>query len=402
MSQSAHGSDDAGAHDPLTDAVADLSGAVGDAMGMARVNGTDVVISTIDDEGRPEFTAVSPDVAELATFLISTDASRDIVDVTADSIASIADEVEVDADLDPVNANAGQTTNDYLFPCQWAFPGVGFGAAWASGRGAGRTVAVIDTGVDATHPELLGRVVAGPALLCEPDSMGGGSVDPNGHGTHVAGIVGAAADNSIGISGVAPLVHILAVRVLSADGIGCGSDVATAIGWAVDHGANVINLSLSQVGRNTSIALAVQYAETNGVVVVAAAGNDGPTGPRRYPAAEDDVIAVGSINEGLGLSNFSNHGDYVDIVSPGGWILSTLPGAQYGYMSGTSMATPHVAGLAALMVGANPSITPAQIRSIIAATAIDRGPIGRDNAWGEGIIAPAAAVSSAAAAVPGA
>jgi subtilisin family serine protease len=227
-----------------------------------------------------------------------------------------------------------------------------------------------------------------------------GATDPHGHGTHVAGIAAASADDGVGVAGVAPNARIMAIRVMDNNGFGYTSDVARGITWAVDHGAEIVNLSLG--GPSTpSMRIAVDYALSNGVVVVAAAGNDGATdrdgdgvadNDVSYPAAYDGAIAVASYDRNGVVSSFSTRGDYVDVAAPGSWILSTLNTGSWGRMSGTSMATPHVAGIAALLIAQQPSRTPAQVRERLESTAFDPGGDGRDPAYGVGRVRPVAAL----------
>jgi subtilisin family serine protease len=199
----------------------------------------------------------------------------------------------------------------------------------------------------------------------------------------VAGIAAAGSGDGVGTAGIAPSARVVPVRVLDAAGTGSSSDVARGITWAVDHGAEVVNVSLG--GPYTSaVDLAVDYAESRGVLVVAAAGNAGPTGPRNYPAALDEVLAVASHDQGGGISSFSTQGSYVDLSAPGSGIVSTFPDNRWASMSGTSMATPHVAGAAALLASAEPTLTPAQLRTRLRSTATDAGVVGFDVAYGWG------------------
>src|SRR3990170_879710 len=177
-------------------------------------------------------------------------------------------------------------------------------------------------------------------------------MDTYGHGTHVAGIAAATAGNGVGVAGVCPRCTILAVKVF-ADGSGSTSDftVAQGIVWAVDHGANVVNLSLGGPGSSAVAQAAVDYAWSRGVVVVAAAGNSGSS-TLSYPAAYPNAIAVSATNSSDGLAGFSSYGSWVDLSAPDQGILSTVPGGDYASWSGTSMATPVVAGAAGLAFSA--------------------------------------------------
>nr|1DBI_A Chain A, Ak.1 Serine Protease [Bacillus sp. Ak1] len=217
--------------------------------------------------------------------------------------------------------------------------------AWDVTKGSsGQEIAVIDTGVDYTHPDLDGKVIKGYDFVDNDyDPM-----DLNNHGTHVAGIAAAETNNATGIAGMAPNTRILAVRALDRNGSGTLSDIADAIIYAADSGAEVINLSLGCDCHTTTLENAVNYAWNKGSVVVAAAGNNGSS-TTFEPASYENVIAVGAVDQYDRLASFSNYGTWVDVVAPGVDIVSTITGNRYAYMSGTSMASPHVAGLAALL-----------------------------------------------------
>lgn len=272
----------------------------------------------------------------------------------------------------------------------WGLDLVNAPEAWAQGfTGEDTVVAVIDTGVDYTHVDLDDNLwvnsgeIAGNGI----DDDGNGYVDDvrgwdfveddnnpmdlRGHGTHVAGTI-AAENNGFGVTGVAYNAQIMPVRVLNENGSGFWSDVADGIIYAADNGADVINLSLGG-GYSSAIEAAVEYATALGSVVVMAAGNSGASQPT-YPAnfATDWGIAVGAVNSSNRMAWFSNQAgttplDYV--VAPGVSVLSTTPGNAYASYSGTSMAAPHVAGVAALLLSANPHLTSAQVESILTATA---------------------------------
>ncbi|HET8672291.1 MAG TPA: S8 family peptidase [Thermoleophilaceae bacterium] len=266
--------------------------------------------------------------------------------------------------------------------------------------GAGAIVAVVDTGIDASHPDLQGRI--GPGF----DFVDGDSTpqDGNGHGTHVAGIIAADANNGVGVDSVAPGAEIMPVRVLDSSGSGSVADVAKGIDWAVDHGADVINLSLggtvptSGLGIQDDISSAVQRAVSRGVVVVAAAGNDG------LPFCENNseqgkVLCVGAVDKRGNRSFFSSFGAGLSLVAPGGSgmpgtdedILSTWNNGGYQELAGTSQATPHVAGVAALLVSLGVRGQAAVQR--ILATATDLGAPGPDPVYGAGLVNAQAAVA---------
>ena len=260
------------------------------------------------------------------------------------------------------------------------------------------TIAVIDTGVDLDHPDLQANIVSGRTYVSGTSTPD----DDHGHGTHVAGSA-AAGKNDIGVLGIAPHAKILPIKVLNQDGNGFISDVASAIRWAADNGANVINLSLGGVSATSTEQAAVDYATSRGVLVIAAAGNCGSPSSyflngcsyvdqTSYPAAFDNAMAVASTTSTDAQSSFSTQGSYVEIAAPGSSIYSAVPGGTYAFASGTSQASPHVAGLAAFIWSLNPSLTNAQVRSVINSTAVDLGSAGRDIQFGYGRIDAYAAV----------
>jgi len=241
-------------------------------------------------------------------------------------------------------AQAVDLPNDPYFDEQWGMTKVQAPQAWSLTQGnAGICIAILDTGIDMEHPDLAGKIVAS-INFSDSDTA-----DANGHshGTHVAGIAAAATDNGIGVAGMGHDSSLMNVKVLGDDGCGYYSWVAAGIIWAADNGADVINLSLGGSSPSSTLQQAVDYAWSQGVVVVAAAGNNGNSSPF-YPAYYASCVAVGGTDSGDSLKSWSNHGDWVDVAAPGS-AYSTLPDALYGYKAGTSIASPHVAGLAGLV-----------------------------------------------------
>jgi hypothetical protein len=235
--------------------------------------------------------------------------------------------------------------NDPRYPEQWALPAIGAPEAWAAMPPDAPivTVAVIDSGICAEHPDLAGRIEAGWDFV-QSDAV---PQDDFGHGCSVTGIIAANTDNSVGMAGVAPNAQVMPLRVLNSSGSGSYSDVAAAIVVAADNGAQVINLSLGGSSPSATLETAVNYAIGKGVIVVAAAGNSGIEGAL-YPAAYPDVVAVGSVDQDLQHSSFSNYGPQIDIWAPGRDILSTKWDGTYALVSGTSFAAPYVAGAEAV------------------------------------------------------
>jgi hypothetical protein len=299
------------------------------------------------------------------------------------------------------SASAARAGGDPMRRDQWGLDMIGADAAHRVSVGAGVTVAIIDTGVDANHPDLAGAVIKGPDLI----TGDGDPADENGHGTAVAGVVGARANNGIGIEGVAPGSRLLAIRVLGANGTGDTNTAATAIDAAVAAGAQVINLSLSEGPQVIQALLpydrlthAIENAAAAGVVVVAAAGNDAlPL--CEQPILLQRIICVGAVNRRDQRSSYSNFGVRVDLVAPGGdddstddEIVTTNPGGGYGWWTGTSLATPMVSGAAALLVAQG--LRGTQVIDRLEATARDVGLPGNDLVYGHGVVDAAAAVGA--------
>jgi subtilisin family serine protease len=262
---------------------------------------------------------------------------------------------------------------------QWALDRIGIDAAWAVTTGSPRVrVAVVDTGIDARHPDLRGRVLPGRDVVNGDDD----ATDDSFHGTHCAGIVAAGRDNG-GMVGVAPAVSLLPVKVLDAKGSGTLSQVAAGIVWAADQRPAVISLSLGTDQPSQLLADAVRHAQARGALVVAGTGNRGHDKPF-YPAVLPGVLAVGATGKDDVRAPFSNYGSHVGLTAPGRDILSTIPDGKWARMSGTSMATPHVAGIAALLASHRPTLDAAGLRARLEATAVDLGRPGRDDDYGVG------------------
>ncbi|MEV6301465.1 S8 family peptidase [Actinoplanes sp. NPDC051861] len=332
-----------------------------------------VVTTTRDATGRP--------VVSVRTATTKARAA-DLVAIAAAAAGTTSVQVDV-----PVRALSDPYRED-----QWDLDTMGVDTAWETSTGDGVVVAVIDSGVDAEHPDLAGQVLPGFDTI---DDVEGGGTDDNGHGTHVAGTVAAIAGNDEGVAGIAPDARILPVKALDADGAGWMSDTAEGIVWAADNGAQVINLSLGAPERSEAVSEAIGYARNRGVTVIAAAGNEREEGsPTSWPAADEGVIAVAATDENDEYGEYSNAGDYVDVAAPGSDIVSTYPGGDYDTMSGTSMAAPHVAAVAALLLGRDPDLSPDQIEDVLKDTAVDLGEDGFDADYGYGRVDAAAALAA--------
>jgi subtilisin family serine protease len=278
--------------------------------------------------------------------------------------------------------------NDLRYPEQWALPKIGAPTAWSVITStAAITVAVIDSGVDLTHPEFAGRVLPGWNFVDKNDNPN----DDYGHGTHVTGIIAAAGNNGIGIAGMAWSVPILPLKVLNASGAGYGSDLILALDAARERGAKVVNISLGTTTNSVALQEAIDRAVAAGLLVVASAGNTGGSGNTPvYPGASFGVLSVAATDASDRRASFSTRGSTVGVAAPGVGILSTYRGGGYLTMSGTSMSSPLVAGLAALIWSRNPALTASQVRQQIIDSAVDLGVPGRDDEYGAGRIDAAA------------
>lgn len=331
------------------------------------------------------------------------------------------------------------TANDQYFGRQWGLKRLKVPEAWDQTRGSGAKIAVLDTGIDAAHPDLAGKLahqvdfVNNDQIANEDNQAFVGSP---GHGTHVAGIAAAATNNGTGIAGVAADAKLQVAKVCgpfdtnrngvldNADEIRCPeADQVEGIDWALtEPHADVINISIGGCNANAMVKDATERAWAKGVLIVAAAGNSAnkdclgrdapPRNPIQYPAAFANVMGVGAVNYANGKANYSSYGSWVDVAAPGGdnyyetpadqKILSTYPSwyTNHGFVKGytrwpgTSMASPHVAGVAALLASQGRSAT--QVRDRLQLTASDLGPGGRDDYFGHGLVNAQAAVGATA------
>lgn len=282
---------------------------------------------------------------------------------------------------DTTNFENPEIPNDLLFSeYQWNLPIIETNRGWQLTKGSNDViVAVVDTGVDINHPDLKGRLLKGYNVI-DPNKD---PVDDVGHGTHVAGIISATVNNNEGIAGMMWGGKLLPVKALDNTGSGTTYSVAQGIIWAVDQGAKVINLSLGNYADAQFLHDAIKYAYDRDVVVIAATGNDNTERPG-YPAAYPEVLSVSATDYNLNRASFSNYGDYIDVMAPGESIASTYPDNQYAALSGTSMASPHVAALAGLIRSINPELKNTEVMEIIRNNVIDLGDSGRDKYFGYG------------------
>ena len=264
---------------------------------------------------------------------------------------------------------------------------IGAPRAWNITTGDDGPIAILDSGVDATHPDLMGRVLPGWNTFDENDD----ATDVSGHGTLVAGVAAASADNATGGCGVTWTNPILPVRVTDLDGNAYYSTLAAGLVWAADHGARIANLSFA-VYDGHALSAAAEYFVDHGGLVFAAAGNDG----RRHDVpANPWIVSVAATGRGRLTAPFSSSGPYVDVAAPGTNILTTARGGGYARVSGTSLASPIAAGVAALVMAANPALDPVQVEDIIERSADDMGDPGFDPSFGWGRVNAARAVEAA-------
>jgi subtilisin family serine protease len=268
----------------------------------------------------------------------------------------------------------------------WGVERLGASKVWARATGKGVRVAVLDTGCDLTHPDLAKGIVASKDFT----GSRSGPSDVNGHGSHCCGTIGARKDGQ-GLIGVAPDCSLIVVKVLSDAGSGSDVGIAAGIDWATEQGADVISMSLGAAQPSGTIHEAVKRAVAKGVIVVAAAGNSGPgENTVGYPGAFAECVAVAASDDNDGIARFSSRGPQVYVTAPGVLIRSCYPGGRYAEMSGTSMATPHVAGAAALWVQASPAVAkaarPAAFRAAVKVASKDLLIQGRDTASGWGLL----------------
>ena len=279
------------------------------------------------------------------------------------------------------NSEGNISPNDLLFSTyQWNLPAIETEMGWKLSKGSKDVIiAVVDTGVQANHPDLEGKLLPGYNAITNdspPD-------DDVGHGTHVAGIIGALVNNSEGVAGISWYNKILPVKALDSSGAGTTYSVAEGIIWAADNGAKVINLSLGNYADSQFLHDAIKYAYDRDIVIVSASGNDNTERPG-YPAAYPEVLAVAATNASAEKASFSNYGDYIDVTAPGESIASTYPDSQYAALSGTSMASPHVAALAGLVRSLNPDLSNTEVMKLMTDHSIDLGTPGQDKYYGWG------------------
>lgn len=378
--------------------------------GAASTLGVDELDSVLAELGAHDITRLAPSPVGIAgAAALAGDELGQLEPAEHTLARSFRVRIEIDSDVEAAAARLAEvdsvevaepnrwretmvTPDDPQFGSQWGLTKIKAPAAWDVTTGSPSVVVgVVDSGCDLDHPELAPLLVNGydmvdlgpnptppPGWRFEGDFAGRDATpeDEVGHGTHVAGTIAALTDNGTQVAGVGWQTKIMPVKALTrmvrisdgrVSGVGSSADVAAAVRWAADNGAHVINMSLGSDAQTTVERNAIAYAIGKGVVVVAAMGNDGSANPS-YPAAYPDVVAVGAIDSADHRASFSQTGGHISLVAPGVGIVSTYLAGGTTTMSGTSMATPHVAGVAALIKAVKPSATGAEIADILRQT----------------------------------
>jgi hypothetical protein len=280
----------------------------------------------------------------------------------------------------------GMVPNDPQYASAWHLPKIGTPTAWDTAQGTGVTIAILDTGVDTTHPDLVPQLVPGWNFYDGNDNV----ADVYGHGTAVAGVAAAAGNNALGVASVSFRSKIMPMRVTDTQGYGYSSLMASALTTAADNGAKVANISFLGVSGSATVESAAQYMRSKGGVVVIAGGN---TGGLRTDPKSSSFVAVSATDSADARASFSSWGDYIDVAAPGVSLLTTTRGGGYGGFSGTSASSPVVAGVYALMMSAKPGLSPATLDNALFTTALDLGSAGFDQQFGNGRANAAAAVA---------
>lgn len=283
------------------------------------------------------------------------------------------------------------STNDPYYSKAWHLPKIGAPTAWGTTTGEQIVIAILDSGVDGKHPDLVSKLLPGWNFY----DGNSNTADVTGHGTKVAGTAAAASNNSVGVASVAGGAMILPGRIASTSGTASYSTMAKGVTWAADNRARVVNISYSGARESLTVQNAAQYLKSKGGLLITSAGN---SGGEEAVAPSDTLIAVSGTTSSDVKASWSSYGSYVDVAAPGAGIYTTVNGGGYGSVSGTSFASPNAAGVVALMMAANSSLSPDEIAGYLFSTAVDLGSAGFDKYYGHGRIDAAAAVKAAVAA----
>ncbi|WP_035374251.1 S8 family serine peptidase [Pseudoduganella violaceinigra] len=320
-----------------------------------------------------------------------------LIDVPHGSEKAIANKLKNNphfkfAELDQ-RVEVAATTNDPYLGSEWHINKIGANTAWDKTQGSGIIIAILDSGQDATHPDLIGNTVPGYNIYDNNSN----TADVCGHGTKVAGAAAAIGNNAAGVTGVAGKAKIMPVRIAYNNSGSCYalfSTMASGVTWAADHGARVVNISYGNAPSSAAVQSAANYLRSKGGLLFVSTGNN----------AKDEgfvptstMIPVSSTDSADNLSSFSSYGAYTALSAPGSGIYTTVQGGTYGSVNGTSFASPIAAAVAALVMSANPSLSADQVQNILFSTAVDLGTPGRDSKFGYGRVNAAAAVQAAGA-----
>lgn len=348
--------------------------------------GNDVIILYKNNQGKQEIIKKSEEIDyEFKTIpaISATVNDEQLEDLENDSHIEA---VEPNLSFSLFQTGQEQTAQVFSFtpPTPWNINAINVNQAWGEGySGKGVKVAVLDTGIS-NHPEL--KISGGISTVDYTTSW----VDDNGHGTHVSGIIAAqknvAEINGTDIVGVAPNVNLFSVKVLDKNGKGCLSDILEGLDWAIFNHMDIVNVSFGTDELSPIFQELINKAYKQGMLIVAASGNDGLNNSVEYPAKFSNAIAVSSVNKSLVLSPFTSKGKEVEFTAPGEEITSTYKNRDYYKLSGTSQATPHVTGMLALLKEKFPNATNAQLRNLLKENSIDLGVAGRDSLYGYGLV----------------
>jgi subtilisin family serine protease len=286
-------------------------------------------------------------------------------------------------------AELAMTVNDTYFASEWHLPKIGAPIAWDTSTGSGVTIAILDTGVDATHPDLAAKIIPGYNFYDNNTNTS----DVYGHGTKSAGTAAAVTDNGVGVASVAMNSKIMPIRVAGTNGYATWSALANGTTYAADHGARVVSMSFQNPSSNSTVLTAANYARSKGTVVIGASGN---TSAYDGTVASNLMTIVAATDSTDNRAGWSTYGPSVDIAAPGVSLYTTTNGGGYATWSGTSAATPAIAGVAALVIAKNSSLTASQIDNILYTTTLDLDTPGWDQYYGWGRVDAAAAVALAA------
>ena len=282
-------------------------------------------------------------------------------------------------------------SNDPYLSSAWQIAKLNAANAWDFTMGSGITIAILDSGIDSNHPDLAPNLVPGYNTYDNNTDL----ADVCGHGTKVAGSAAAVANNAVGAAGIAGQSKIMPIRIAYLYNGSCWgnfSTIAAGVTYAADHGARIANVSYGNIPQSSAVISAAQYLMSKGGLLFASAGNSG-TDPG-FPV-QSTIVMVGATDSADNIASFSSYGTYVMLSAPGVGVYTTVMGGGYGGVNGTSFASPIAAGVAALMMSANPALSPTQVQNLLYSTSVDLGAPGRDNYFGYGRVDAAAAVAAA-------